>query len=84
MIFQEPMSSLSPVHTIGHQIIEAIRLHLKISPAEARRARHRGAGAGEDPAARRRAVDRYPFEFCGGMRQRADDRHGAVVQPGSC
>ncbi|HZJ08908.1 MAG TPA: ATP-binding cassette domain-containing protein, partial [Trueperaceae bacterium] len=37
MIFQEPMSSLSPVHTIGNQVLETIRLHLTIGPAEAKR-----------------------------------------------
>jgi peptide/nickel transport system ATP-binding protein len=37
MIFQEPMSSLNPVYTCGHQLVEAIRLHQDISPAEARR-----------------------------------------------
>ena len=36
MIFQEPMTSLSPIHTIGNQIIEAIRLHLPVSKAEAK------------------------------------------------
>ena len=44
MIFQEPMTAFSPVHTIGNQIIEAIRLHHKVSAAEAR------AEASRDPA----------------------------------
>ena len=70
MIFQEPMTSLSPVHTIGQQIIEMIRLHEKIDKADARR---RAAQLLDrvripDPEA---ALDRYAFEFSGGMRQRA-------------
>ena len=70
MIFQEPMSSLSPVHTIGDQIVETIRLHEPVTKREAR------ARAVEllrrveirDPEG---AIDRYTFEFSGGMRQRA-------------
>ncbi|MFP9136870.1 ABC transporter ATP-binding protein [Devosia sp. XGJD_8] len=70
MIFQEPMTSLSPVHTIGHQIIETILLHEKISKEEAR---IRAAALLDrvripNPDA---ALDRYSFEFSGGMRQRA-------------
>ncbi|HEV7346464.1 MAG TPA: ABC transporter ATP-binding protein [Devosia sp.] len=70
MIFQEPMTSLSPVHTIGHQIIETILLHEKVSKVEARQ---RAAALLDrvripDPE---KALDRYSFEFSGGMRQRA-------------
>jgi len=70
MIFQEPMSSLSPVHTIGAQIIEAIMLHQHVDRAEARRRAIAALAAVHirDPEA---AVDRYPFEYSGGMRQRA-------------
>ncbi len=50
MIFQEPMSSLSPVHTIGQQIIEAIRLHRPMSQAEARARAIEVLDAGEDSA----------------------------------
>ena len=70
MIFQEPMSSLSPVHTIGQQIIETIRLHLKMSPAEAR-ARAIEVLAQVKIPRPAQSVDSYPFEFSGGMRQRA-------------
>ena len=69
MIFQEPMTSLSPVHTIGKQIAEAIRLHDPCSRAEARR-RASSCCAGRDPEPGER-IDGYPFEFSGGMRQRA-------------
>ncbi|MBM4040702.1 MAG: ABC transporter ATP-binding protein [Planctomycetes bacterium] len=70
MIFQEPMTSLSPVHTVGNQIREAITLHTPRRGAEAREQavevlRHVGI---PDPARRYR---QYPHEMSGGMRQRA-------------
>ena len=70
MIFQEPMSSFSPLHTIGYQIMEVIQLHLNTSKEKARDIaidflQRVGIGDAE------RAIDRYPFEFSGGMRQRA-------------
>jgi peptide/nickel transport system ATP-binding protein len=70
MIFQEPMSSFSPVHTIGSQISEAILLHQNVTPAKAREMtiellRLVGiSGASE-------RVDNFPHQFSGGMRQRA-------------
>jgi len=70
LVFQEPMSSLSPVHTIGSQIIEALRLHRRMTKAEARAEAIELLRQVEiaDPA---RMIDRYTFEFSGGMRQRA-------------
>ncbi len=70
MIFQEPMSSLSPVHTIGEQIIEAILLHQDVDAAEARDIAIEALRDVKisDPEL---AVDKYPFEYSGGMRQRA-------------
>jgi len=70
MIFQEPMSSFSPVHTIGSQIDEAILLHQMVSPAQAREMtiellRLVGISGAEQ------RVDNYPHQFSGGMRQRA-------------
>jgi oligopeptide/dipeptide ABC transporter ATP-binding protein len=70
MIFQEPMSCFSPVHTIGNQIGDVLRLHRgltarQVRPAAADLLDRVGIA---DPA---RAVDRYPHEFSGGMRQRA-------------
>jgi peptide/nickel transport system ATP-binding protein len=70
MIFQEPMSSFSPLHTIGNQIVEAIRQH---QPLSARQARERAIELLEkvgisNPTQR---VDQYPHELSGGMRQRA-------------
>jgi peptide/nickel transport system ATP-binding protein len=70
MIFQEPMSSLSPVHTVGDQIIEVLRLHLKLSKKEARARCVELLQQVEIPKAET-AIDRYTFEFSGGMRQRA-------------
>ena len=70
MIFQEPMSSFSPIHKIGDQIGEVIDLHLKLSKAETRaRVIELLDKVGiPDPE---RAVDQYPHSFSGGMRQRA-------------
>ncbi len=69
MIFQEPMSSFSLLHTMGNQIGEVIRLHRKVSGKQAReRSIELLDKVGiADPA---RAVDQYPYEFSGGMRQR--------------
>ena len=69
MIFQEPMSSLSPVHTVGNQIMEVLTLHLKMSKAQARQRCIELLTQVEIPAPKI-AVDRYTFEFSGGMRQR--------------
>ena len=70
MIFQEPMSSLSPVHTIGDQISEVLRLHWRLGKAAARERTVELLGQVEIPNPDK-AVDRYTFEFSGGMRQRA-------------
>ena len=70
MIFQEPMVSLSMMHTIGFQIMEAILLHFDVSQQEAReRAISILSKVGIPNAAER--VDAYPFQLSGGMRQRA-------------
>jgi peptide/nickel transport system ATP-binding protein len=80
MIFQEPMSSLSPVHTIGQQIIEAIRLHRRVSHAEARA--HAIAMLAQVKIPRpEQSIDSYPFEFSGGMRQRAMTAMALVCEP---
>lgn len=70
MIFQEPMSSFSPVHTIGNQIIEAVLEHRDVSKLEAREiAIEMLDKVGiSNPSVR---VDQYSFELSGGMRQRA-------------
>jgi len=69
MIFQEPMTSLNPVFTVGNQIEEAIRLHLRLSPRDARaRAVEMLDKVGIPSPAQR--VDEYPHQLSGGMRQR--------------
>ena len=69
MIFQEPMTSLNPVYTIGAQIVEAIRHHELVSKQEARR-RAVELIARVGIAAPAQRVDEYPFQLSGGMRQR--------------
>jgi peptide/nickel transport system ATP-binding protein len=69
MIFQEPMTSLNPVLTIGLQITEPLRIHLGMSETASRtRARELLDLVGIQDAARR--LDQYPHQFSGGMRQR--------------
>ncbi len=70
MVFQEPMSSLNPVHRVGRQIGESLRIHRGFTRAEARRRAIRLLDRVGIPSAAAR-VDDYPHEFSGGMRQRA-------------
>jgi peptide/nickel transport system ATP-binding protein len=68
-IFQDPLTSLNPLYTVGRQLTETIQTHLPVTAAEARR---RAIGLLEDtgiPAAAER-IDHYPHQFSGGMRQR--------------
>ena len=70
MIFQEPMTSLSPVHSVGTQIMEVVRLHQGVSKAQARELAVdslRKVGIPRPTA----VVDNYPHQLSGGMRQRA-------------
>ncbi|HZG14116.1 MAG TPA: ABC transporter ATP-binding protein [Candidatus Bathyarchaeia archaeon] len=69
MIFQDPMTSLNPLFTIGQQIIEPIRIHQKLSKAEARKKAIEVLKLVEIPSPESR-LDQYPHEFSGGMRQR--------------
>jgi peptide/nickel transport system ATP-binding protein len=70
MIFQEPMTSFSPVHTIGNQIIEVIMLHQKLNKTEAREAAIKILDKVGMPKPEQN-IDVYPFNLSGGMRQRA-------------
>jgi peptide/nickel transport system ATP-binding protein len=79
-IFQEPMTSLSPLHTIGNQISEVLKIHTSDSKAE----RHEKteemlALVGFSKPAR--AYDMYPFELSGGMRQRAMIAMALICRP---
>ena len=68
-VFQDPLTSLNPLYTVGRQLVETIRTHLELTEAEAQR---RAIGLLEEvgiPAAARR-IDHYPHQFSGGMRQR--------------
>jgi oligopeptide/dipeptide ABC transporter ATP-binding protein len=80
MIFQEPMTSLNPVYTVGEQIVEAITLHQKVG---GRQARDIAKGAlvqvGIADAARR--LDEYPHQMSGGMRQRVMIAMALACQP---
>jgi peptide/nickel transport system ATP-binding protein len=69
MIFQDPMTSLNPVHTIGRQLVEAIKLHRDVSTRNARARALELLKAVGIPRAERR-MDDYQHQFSGGMRQR--------------
>ena len=69
MVFQEPMTSLNPVHTIGHQIVEAIRAHTDVTPQAAKARAIEMLELVRIPSAAQR-FDEYPHRLSGGMRQR--------------
>ncbi|WP_254424167.1 ABC transporter ATP-binding protein [Thalassospira marina] len=80
MIFQEPMSSLSPIHTVGDQICEAVRLHQKVGVSEARDLAREMLELVGFPNAKA-ALRTYPFELSGGLRQRAMIAMALVCRP---
>ena len=69
MIFQEPMTALNPLHTVGHQIAEPLRLHKQLSRSAARAEALRLLERVQLPQARER-LDAYPHQLSGGQRQR--------------
>ncbi len=80
MIFQEPMSSLNPVYTVGDQIVEAIVLHQNKTPAEAREIALDMIRQVGIPAPEKR-IDTYPHEMSGGMKQRIMIAMALVCRP---
>ena len=80
MIFQEPMTSLNPVLTVGFQVSEALRRHRGLTPAEADREALRLFDLVRIPDARRRFSE-YPHTFSGGMRQRVMIAMALACQP---
>ena len=80
MIFQEPMTSLNPVFTIGNQIIEAITLHQGVDGTEARKRTVEMLDRVQIPSPETR-IDAYPHQLSGGMRQRAMIAMALSCQP---
>src|SRR4029434_812000 len=68
-VFQDPLTSLNPLYTIGRQLVETMRTHLPLSAAQARTQAIALLEEVGTPAAARR-IDHYPHQFSGGMRQR--------------
>ncbi|MGH8805585.1 MAG: ATP-binding cassette domain-containing protein, partial [Polaromonas sp.] len=68
-IFQDPLTSLNPLYSVGRQLIETITTHLPVSAAEARQRAIQLLKDTGIPAAAQR-IDHYPHQFSGGMRQR--------------
>ena len=69
MIFQDPMTSLNPVHTVGHQIAESIEIHRKVSKHQALKQAKEMLELVGIPSER---SNEYPYQFSGGMKQRVD------------
>ncbi|WP_160006456.1 ABC transporter ATP-binding protein [Rhizobium sp. 18055] len=79
-IFQEPMTSLSPLHTVGNQISESLLIHTDANKKEARQKTEEMLGL-VGFANPKRTFDMYPFELSGGMRQRAMIAMALICKP---
>ena len=79
-IFQDPLTSLNPLFTVGQQIMETIQVHLNVDMAEARQRAIRLLQDTGIPAAEQR-IDHYPHQFSGGMRQRVVIALALAAQP---
>ena len=78
VIFQDPLNSLSPVHTVGKQLSEIVLLHKNVTKSEAKARsiqmlKLTGIPNPED------CMKKYPFELSGGMHAACDDRHGTCL-----
>ena len=80
MIFQDPLSSLHPLYTIGRQLVEAVRVHNDVSKKQARDKAIEMLGFVGIPDPKSR-IDSYPHEFSGGMRQRVMIAMGLINEP---
>lgn len=80
VIFQEPMTALNPVYTVGFQIIETLRTHSDIGPKEARARAIELLDLVEIPEPER-SVDKYPHQLSGGQRQRAMIAQALALDP---
>jgi oligopeptide/dipeptide ABC transporter ATP-binding protein len=80
MIFQDPMTSLNPVMTVGDQVTEGMKLHLGLSESDARERAAELLSQVGIPSAESR-LDNYPHQFSGGMRQRVMIAMGLACQP---
>ena len=81
MVFQEPMTSLDPAFTIGEQIIETVRAHERRRQGRGTRARGRDRSSGSRSRTQHAALDDYPHQFSGGMRQRVMLAIALVMRP---
>jgi peptide/nickel transport system ATP-binding protein len=79
-IFQDPLTSLNPLYTIGRQLVETIQVHLRVGAQEARARAVRLLQETGIPAAEAR-IDQYPHQFSGGMRQRVVIALALAAQP---